>query len=81
LNPEDLGAGTGALRYLRATSANGTAWAAPITLDSTGGSYCSLAEINGKTTVGYYKDTTDTLKFITANPAAAFQVNWIALPP
>jgi hypothetical protein len=68
----------GTLRYVRANDADGTVWAAPITLDSTGGSHCHLVVVNGKPAIGY---RTSRLDFITANPPVPFQVNWISLPP
>ncbi|MCB1187578.1 PKD domain-containing protein [bacterium] len=60
------------LRFVRATNANGSAWNAPITLDSVGdtGRDCSLAVVNGNPAVSYFDTTNTSLRFVRATDAS-----------
>ncbi len=58
----------GNLKFIRAINADGTAWAAPIVLDSGGivGEYTSLAMVNGFPAIAYHDKTNLDLKYIIA---------------
>ena len=57
-----------ALKYIRATDADGSAWGSPQTLDATGavGQYTSLAVVNGHPAISYFDITNLDLKYIRA---------------
>ena len=59
------------LKYVRATDANGTAWSAPVAVDTAGnvGRTCSLAVINGNPAISYEDFSGGVLKFIRATDA------------
>ncbi len=61
----------GDLRYVRVTDASGTAWGAPLTLDSAGetGMHASLASINGNPAISYYDFTNGDLRYVRATDA------------
>lgn len=58
----------GDLKYVRATNANGSAWAAPQVLDATGttGQYPSMSIVNGNPAISYYDVTNGDLRYIQA---------------
>jgi hypothetical protein len=58
----------GDLKYVRATDANGTAWAAPAILDATGntGQYASMTVVNGNPAISYYDVSNGDLRYIRA---------------
>lgn len=60
------------LRFVRATNANGSAWNAPLTLDSVGdtGKDCSLAVVNGNPAVSYFDTTNTALRYVRATDAS-----------
>jgi uncharacterized repeat protein (TIGR01451 family) len=71
--------GTGtALRYVRATNANGSAWNSPITVDNSGfvGQFTSLVVANGFPAISYYDSTNADLKFARACDANG--TSWLA---
>lgn len=60
------------LRYVRATTATGSAWGVPVTVDTSvlnTGHYISLAVVNGRPAISYHDQTNGDLKFIRANDA------------
>ena len=59
------------LKYVRATDANGTAWSAPVAVDTAGnvGRSCSLAVVNGNPAISYEDFSGGALKFIRATDA------------
>ncbi|MCB1222122.1 MAG: PKD domain-containing protein [Planctomycetales bacterium] len=61
-------ASNGDLRFIRATDQDGTAWVAPVTLDSLGdtGVNTSLALVNGNPAISYYDQGADNLRYIRA---------------
>jgi hypothetical protein len=63
---------TSDLKFIRATDPSGTAWAAPVTLDSDGivGYFAKLALVNGNPAVAYLDSTNSDLKFIRATDAS-----------
>ena len=59
-----------ALKYVRASDANGTSWNTPVTVDSTGtvGEFNSLAVVNGNPAIAYYDGTPNlNLKYVRAS--------------
>jgi uncharacterized repeat protein (TIGR01451 family) len=59
----------GNLMYVRATDASGTAWGAPISVDSNAGNvgqYTSLAVVNGNPAISYYDATNGNLMYVRA---------------
>jgi hypothetical protein len=60
----------GTLRYVRATDANGTNWAAPNDWDTGSvGQYASLAIVNGTPAISYYDNSNADLKYVrSSNP-------------
>jgi len=66
------GPGTGNLKYVRATDANGSAWGTPLFLSSDVGDemyYSSLAVVNGYPAISYHDVVNDVLKYIRATDA------------
>ena len=61
----------GDLKFVRASNAAGTAWDAPVTIDSTGdvGQYASLVVVDGNPAVAYYDATNGDLKYVRATDA------------
>lgn len=59
------------LKYVRATDANGTAWSAPVAVDTVGnvGRTCSLTVVNGQPAISYEDFSAGTLKYIRATDA------------
>jgi len=59
----------GDLKYVRASNASGSSWAAPATIHSTGnvGRYTSLAVVNGNPAISYYDYGNGDLVYIRAN--------------
>ena len=66
------------LKYVRASDASGTAWAAPIFIDTTGSvGWCtSLQIVNGNPAVSYYDWTNGNLKYVRATDASG--MTWAA---
>jgi PKD repeat protein len=61
----------GYLMFVRATSADGSAWDDPVMVDSVGdvGYFTSLAVVDGYPAISYYDDTDDDLMYVRAtNP-------------
>ena len=73
---------SGDLKYVRATTANGSAWGAPVVADVGGtslvGKYASMVVVNGRPAVAYMDDTADNLLYIRANDATG--ATWPASP-
>jgi len=53
---------------VRATNADGTAWGAPIVVDTIGsvGTYSALQIVNGNPAIAYYDGSNGDLKFVRA---------------
>lgn len=62
----------GHLKFIRALDANGTTWAAPVTVDATGnvGQYTSLQIVDGFPAISYYDVTNGNLNFVRATDAS-----------
>jgi uncharacterized repeat protein (TIGR02543 family) len=57
----------GDLKYVRAIDADGTVWAAPVSVDTVGDvghHYTSLQVVNGNPAIGYHDDTNGDLKYV-----------------
>ncbi|MCB1187579.1 PKD domain-containing protein [bacterium] len=56
------------LRFIRATDSDGTAWVAPMTVDSLGdtGLYTSLALVDGNPAISYYDRGSGNLRYVRA---------------
>ncbi len=83
-NPAIAHAGSGGidhLWYVAATDASGSAWAAPVTIDTSCSGEPSLFAVDGKPAV-VTRGTDGFLRFVRApDLPASFQVDWIALEP
>lgn len=73
-------ANNGNLKYIRATTANGSAWGTVITVDSTDsvGLYNSLQIVNGFPAISYYDATNGDLKYVRAL-SMPVNVHWHAI--
>ncbi len=57
----------GSLKYVRATNASGTAWSAPVTVDSgSSGLFSSLVVVNGNPAISYFNDSNLNIKYVRA---------------
>ena len=63
------GGGTDDLMFVRATDASGTAWGAPVTVDTTSntGLYTSMQVASGNPAISYYNSTNGNLVYIRAS--------------
>jgi uncharacterized repeat protein (TIGR01451 family) len=61
----------GALRYVRATDVNGTAWGTPVSVDTAGGvgEYTSLTIVSGNPAISYFDSANGDLKYVRATDA------------
>ncbi|MDQ3024318.1 MAG: PKD domain-containing protein [bacterium] len=60
----------GALKFVRASDADGSAWGAPVVPDSVGvGTQTSLAVVNGNPAISYFDNINDDLKYVRASDA------------
>jgi hypothetical protein len=59
----------GNLKYVRATTADGSSWGTPVTVESSGdvGLYTSLVVVNGNPAISYYDNGSGDLKYVRAN--------------
>ena len=60
------------LKYVRASDADGTTWGAPLAVDSASnvGEYTSLAIVDGKPAISYYRNTGGNLRYVQAKDAS-----------
>lgn len=71
--------GGGRLRYIRATDDIGTNWDPSVVVDSSSitGSYNSLAMVNGRPAISYYRSSCACLRYVRAlNDTGATRADW-----